>query len=115
MAVSYKKLWKLLIDRDMKKKELAEKADVSTFTLAKMNKGGRVVILTFHSLEDRIVKTAFNEFSQGCTCPKDFPICVCGNKPKLKIINKKPITASQDELDVNSRSKCAKLRVAEKI
>lgn len=83
--------------------------------VAKMNEGGRVVILTFHSLEDRIVKTAFNEFSQGCICPKDFPICVCGNKPKLKIINKKPITATEDELNINSRSKCAKLRVAEKI
>ena len=83
--------------------------------IAKMNKGGRVVILTFHSLEDRIVKTSFNEFSQGCTCPKDFPICVCGNKPKVKIINKKPITATQEELEINSRSKCAKLRVAEKI
>lgn len=83
--------------------------------VAKMNKGGRVVILTFHSLEDRLVKTSFNEFSQGCTCPIDFPICVCGNKPKLKIINKKPITATQDELNINSRSKCAKLRVAEKI
>lgn len=83
--------------------------------IAKMNKGGRVVILTFHSLEDRIVKSSFNEFSQGCTCPKDFPICVCGNKPKVKIINKKPITATLEELEINSRSKCAKLRVAEKI
>ena len=83
--------------------------------IARMNEGGRVVILTFHSLEDRIVKTAFNEYSQGCTCPKDFPICVCKNKPKVKIINKKPITATQNELDINSRSKCAKLRVAEKI
>ena len=61
------------------------------------------------------MKTAFNDFSQGCTCPKDFPICVCGNKPKLKIINKKPIIATKDELSINSRSKCAKLRVAEKI
>ena len=83
--------------------------------ISKMNKGGRIVILTFHSLEDRIVKTSFNEFSQGCTCPKDFPICVCGNKPKISIINKKPITATEDELNINSRSKCAKLRVAEKI
>ena len=71
--------------------------------------------MTFHSLEDRIVKTAFNEYAQGCTCPKDFPICVCGNKPKIKIVNKKPITASQEELGQNSRSKCAKLRIAEKL
>ncbi len=81
----------------------------------RLNKGGRIVIMTFHSLEDRIVKTTFNEFAQGCTCPKDFPVCVCGNKPKIKIINKKPITASQEELGQNSRSKCAKLRIAEKL
>ncbi len=83
--------------------------------VSKLNAGGRIVILTFHSLEDRIVKQAFNEYSQGCICPKDFPICVCGNKPKIKPINKKPITATNDELNQNSRSKCAKLRIAEKI
>ena len=83
--------------------------------ISKLNKGGRIVIMTFHSLEDRIVKCAFNTHAQGCTCPKDFPICVCGNKPKIKIINKKPITASEKELSENSRSKCAKLRIAEKI
>ena len=80
-----------------------------------LNPNGRIVILTFHSLEDRLVKTIFNDYSQGCICPKDFPICVCGNKPKLKIITKKPITASKEELNENSRSKCAKLRVAEKM
>jgi 16S rRNA (cytosine1402-N4)-methyltransferase len=83
--------------------------------VSKLNNNGRIVILTFHSLEDRIVKQAFNEYSQGCICPKDFPVCVCGNKPKIKIINKKPITATNEELDQNSRSKCAKLRVAEKL
>lgn len=80
-----------------------------------MNKGGRIVIITFHSLEDRIVKQTFNSLAAGCTCPKDFPVCVCGNKPKIKIITKKPILPSEDELAVNSRSKSAKLRVAEKI
>lgn len=81
----------------------------------RMNKGGRIVIITFHSLEDRIVKQAFNSLAAGCTCPKDFPVCVCGNKPKIKIITKKPILPSDAELAVNSRSKSAKLRVAEKI
>lgn len=80
-----------------------------------MNKGGRIVIITFHSLEDRIVKQTFNSLASGCTCPKDFPVCVCGNKPKIKILTKKPILPSDEELAVNSRSKSAKLRVAEKI
>ena len=80
----------------------------------RLSDGGRIVILTFHSLEDRIVKTVFNGYSQGCICPKDFPVCICGNKPKLNIINKKPITATNEELELNSRSKCAKLRVAER-
>ena len=83
--------------------------------VARLNKGGRIVILTFHSLEDRIVKSTFNKYAQGCICPKDFPVCVCGNKPKLVPINKKPITASDNELNENSRSKCAKLRIAEKL
>ena len=80
-----------------------------------MNKGGRIVIITFHSLEDRIVKQTFQALASGCTCPKDFPVCVCGNKPKIKILTKKPILPSDAELAVNSRSKSAKLRVAEKI
>ena len=80
-----------------------------------MNKGGRIVIITFHSLEDRIVKQTFASLASGCTCPKDFPVCVCGNKPKVKIRTKKPILPSDAELAVNSRSKSAKLRVAEKI
>lgn len=80
-----------------------------------MNKGGRIVIITFHSLEDRIVKQTFNALASGCTCPKDFPVCACGNKPKIKILTKKPILPSDAELAVNSRSKSAKLRVAEKI
>ena len=80
-----------------------------------MNVGGRIVIITFHSLEDRIVKQTFNSLASGCVCPKDFPVCVCGNKPKVKIITKKPILPSDRELELNSRSKSAKLRVAEKI
>lgn len=77
--------------------------------------GGRLAIITFHSLEDRIVKNCFNSFCKGCTCPPDFPICVCGNKPKGKLVNKKPIIAGDDELNNNSRSSCAKLRVIEKL
>ena len=80
-----------------------------------MKPGGRIVIITFHSLEDRIVKQTFAALASGCTCPKDFPVCVCGNKPRVKILTKKPILPSEAELAVNSRSKSAKLRVAEKI
>ncbi len=81
----------------------------------KLNAGGRIVIMTFHSLEDRLVKNKFLSYVKACTCPPDFPVCVCGNKSKLKIVSKKPITASPEELSKNSRSKCAKLRVAERI
>ncbi len=77
--------------------------------------GGRLSIITFHSLEDRIVKTAFSEACSGCTCPPDFPICVCGNKPKGKLVFRKPVTATEEELENNSRSSCAKLRVIEKL
>ena len=77
--------------------------------------GGRIAIITFHSLEDRIVKQAFATLASGCTCPKDFPICVCGNKPKVRLVNRKPILPSKAELEENPRSRSAKLRVAEKI
>ncbi len=81
----------------------------------RLKKGGRIAILTFHSLEDRIVKEAFRELENPCTCPGNFPVCVCGRKPEVKIITKKPITASEEELKENTRSKCAKLRIAEKL
>ena len=81
----------------------------------RLKKGGRIAILTFHSLEDRIVKEAFRELENPCTCPGNFPVCVCGKKTEIKIITRKPITASEEELEYNSRSKCAKLRVAERI
>ena len=83
--------------------------------VALLNKGGRIAIITFHSLEDRIVKQTFASLASGCTCPKDFPICVCGNKPKVKVVNKKPILPSKKELEENPRSRSAKLRIAEKI
>ena len=81
----------------------------------RLKKGGRIAILTFHSLEDRIVKEAFRELEKPCTCPGNFPVCVCGKKPEVKIITKKPITATEEEMEYNSRSKCAKLRIAERI
>lgn len=81
----------------------------------KLNRGGRIAIITFHSLEDRIVKQAFASLASGCTCPKDFPICVCGNKPRVKLVNRKPILPSKQELEENPRSRSAKLRVAEKL
>ena len=81
----------------------------------RLKKGGRIAILTFHSLEDRIVKEAFRHMEKPCVCPGNFPICVCGKKPEIKIITRKPITASEGELEYNSRSKCAKLRIAEKL
>lgn len=79
-----------------------------------LNPGGRLCIITFHSLEDRIVKTAFRNKENPCTCPPEFPVCVCGRKPQGKVITKKPILPSGEELEVNSRSKSAKLRVFEK-
>ena len=81
----------------------------------RLKKGGRIVILTFQSLEDRIVKEAFKYLENPCNCPSNFPVCVCGKKPEVKIITKKPITATEEELNENSRSKCAKLRIAEKL
>ena len=77
--------------------------------------GGRIAIITFHSLEDRIVKQAFAKLAQGCTCPKSFPVCVCGNKPLVKVITRKPILPDDEELEINPRSRSAKLRVAEKL
>lgn len=76
---------------------------------------GRLAIITFHSLEDRIVKEEFKKEEKGCTCPPDFPTCVCGNEPKIKIINKKPITASREELLENRRAHSSKLRVVERL
>ncbi len=77
--------------------------------------GGRIAIISFHSLEDRIVKQKYRALASGCTCPRDFPICVCGNKPKIIDITKKPILPSEEELQSNPRSRSAKLRVAEKV
>lgn len=81
----------------------------------RLKKAGRLAVITFHSLEDRIVKTGLAQFAKGCTCPPDFPVCVCGKKPQVKLITKKPILPSQQEQTDNPRSRSAKLRVAEKL
>lgn len=93
--------------------EVLEKGIAAGFDL--LAPGGRMAIITFHSLEDRIVKNAFKEYCTGCTCPPDFPVCVCGKKPKAALVNKKPIEASESELEENPRSRSAKLRVLEKL
>lgn len=80
-----------------------------------LNSGGRLAIITFHSLEDRIVKQHFAELCKGCICPPDFPQCVCGRTPRGKLINRKPIEASEQEIEANNRSRTAKLRIIERI
>lgn len=93
--------------------EVLEKGLAEGFEL--LNSGGRMAVITFHSLEDRTVKNAFREYCTGCTCPPDFPVCVCGRKPRAALVNKKPITAAESELESNPRSRSAKLRIIEKI
>lgn len=98
--------------------ELNRELDVLRDTLDDMidllNPGGRICIITFHSLEDRIVKSAFRKNENPCTCPSHFPVCVCGNVSKGKVITRKPILPSEEELEENSRSKSAKLRIFER-
>ena len=81
----------------------------------RLKPGGRLAVITFHSLEDRIVKNAMAEAVRGCTCPPEFPVCVCGKKPSLKLISRKPIVAGEAELEMNPRARSAKLRVGEKL
>ena len=80
-----------------------------------LNPGGRLAVITFHSLEDRIVKAAFQQAAQGCTCPKEFPVCVCGKTPKVRLTPRKPILPDEKEIEGNPRARSAKLRVCEKI
>ena len=79
-----------------------------------LNPGGRLAVITFHSLEDRIVKNAMSAAAKGCTCPPEFPVCVCGKKPQVKLVNRKPIVSGSKELEENPRARSAKLRVCEK-
>jgi len=95
--------------------ELEPLSDAIEDMFSCLKKGGRLSVITFHSLEDRIVKLKYNDLCKGCTCPPDFPICVCGNKPKGKLVTRKPVLPSDKECEYNKRSKSAKLRVIEKL
>ena len=95
--------------------ELGEVERLLAGALDALNPGGRLAVISFHSLEDRLVKTAYAGWAKGCTCPPDFPVCVCGKKPKVRLVGKKPITADEAEVNENPRARSAKLRVAEKL
>lgn len=95
--------------------ELGEVERMLASALPRLKQGGRLAVISFHSLEDRLVKTAYAGWARGCTCPPDFPVCVCGKTPRAKLIGKRPITAGEAELEENPRARSAKLRVAEKL
>ena len=95
--------------------ELGEVERMLDTALDLLNPGGRLAIISFHSLEDRLVKTAYAGWAKGCTCPPDFPVCVCGKTPKVRLVGKKPIVSTPQELEENPRARSAKLRVAEKL
>ena len=95
--------------------ELTAVERMLTSAIDRLNPGGRLAVITFHSLEDRLVKSAMQEAAKGCICPKEFPVCVCGRTPKVKILTRHPIVADEAELAENPRARSAKLRVAERI
>ena len=95
--------------------ELGSVEKVMRDAIPRLNKGGRLAVITFHSLEDRIVKNAMVNASKGCTCPPSFPVCVCGKKPQVKLITRKPIVSGDEELEMNPRARSAKLRICEKL
>lgn len=95
--------------------ELGELSQALDKAFEALNPKGRLAVITFHSLEDRLVKQRFASFTQGCICPPEFPVCVCGRTPRAKLVNKKPIEPSEAELESNNRSHSAKLRIIEKI
>lgn len=95
--------------------ELGAVREAMDKAIAVLHPGGRLAVITFHSLEDRIVKEAFRQAAQGCTCPRDFPVCVCGKKPQVKIMTRKPIMPGAGEIQDNARARSAKLRVCEKL
>lgn len=95
--------------------ELGEVERLLDAALDAMNPGGRLAVIAFHSLEDRLVKSAYAGWAKGCTCPPDFPVCVCGRTPRVKLVGKRPIVAREEEVEENPRARSAKLRVAEKL
>jgi len=95
--------------------ELGAVREMMETAIPRLKPGGRLAVITFHSLEDRIVKSAMNAAAKGCTCPPDFPVCVCGKKPQVRVITRKPITSGQKELTENPRARSAKLRICEKL
>ena len=95
--------------------ELNSVAKVMEDAIPALNKGGRLAVITFHSLEDRIAKNAMANAAKGCTCPPNFPVCVCGKKPLVKIVTRKPIVSGEEELERNPRARSAKLRICEKL
>ena len=95
--------------------ELRAVEDMLLAAVPRLNGGGRLAVISFHSLEDRLVKTTLADFAKGCTCPPDFPVCVCGKTPDVKLITRKPIVSGEEELEQNPRARSAKLRVAEKL
>ena len=95
--------------------ELGAVEDMMHAAIDRLSPGGRLAVITFHSLEDRIVKSAMQAAARGCTCPPEFPVCVCGKKPKVRLITRKPIISGPEELEQNPRARSAKLRVAERL
>ncbi len=95
--------------------ELGAVSRMMQAAVGRLNPGGRLAVITFHSLEDRIVKSEMQQAARGCTCPPEFPVCVCGKKPLVKLVTRKPIVSGSAELEENPRARSAKLRVAEKL
>ena len=95
--------------------ELGAVAKMMHSAIGRLNKGGRLAVITFQSLEDRIVKSEMQQAAKGCTCPPEFPVCVCGKQPQLRLVTRKPVVSGEKELEENPRARSAKLRIAEKI
>ena len=95
--------------------ELGAVRKVMDAAIPRLKQGGRLAIITFHSLEDRIVKNGMADAAKGCTCPPSFPVCVCGKKPQVKLVTRKPVVSGDEELEFNPRARSAKLRICEKM